>query len=65
MIKGALKSKTIWVQAVTAAFGVAIVTMPVLKEVMTPDRYAYSFMALSILNAVLRAATTKPLSEKG
>jgi len=64
MIEGSLKSKTMWMQMATAVFGVALVTMPVLQDVMTPERYAYIFMGISVVNAMLRVVTTRPLIAK-
>jgi len=59
IIKG---SKTIDATAITAGLGALIQYMPMVKEQLA-DYYGFIFIALSVVFAVLRKITTKPLGE--
>ena len=58
-----LKSKTINLSYVVAAFGAAQMYLPEMK-VMLGEYYGLIFMVVGVAYAVLRKVTTKPLSEK-
>jgi hypothetical protein len=49
--------KTIIFAALVAAFGAAVAILPTLQSIMTPELYALAFVAISMVNAVLRAVT--------
>ena len=63
MIKGSLKSQTMWVAVFTAISGAMLVYMPLLQDVFTPRDYGIIMIGLGVLQGVLRTTTTKPLDE--
>jgi hypothetical protein len=60
----ALKSKTINFALLLAALGAAQANLPMVQAFVTPEVYGYLTLAIAVVVAVLRAITTKPLSEK-
>jgi len=62
-IKGATKSKTMYLSVALAALAPALENLPALKS-MLADNYGIALMSLSIIVGVLRALTTTPLKEK-
>lgn len=63
-IKGAVKSKTIWFNALTAAFVAIEEAFPVLEPSLGPEWYGVVFIILTAGNVALRSITSKPLSDK-
>lgn len=59
-LAGALKSKTVWAGALTAAVAVANYASPFISPQYAPLALAAS----GLLQVVLRTVTSKPLSEK-
>ena len=57
------KSRTLDAAGIVAALGVAIETLPMLKD-MLAEHYGLVFVGVSMLFAYLRAVTTKPLDQK-
>jgi|15BtaG_2_1085339.scaffolds.fasta_scaffold01351_7 hypothetical protein len=62
-LKGATKSKTMYLAYALAALVPALENLPALKNVLA-DNYGIALMSLSIIVGVLRALTTAPLREK-
>ena len=63
-LKGALRSKTIWLAIGMAVFGAVLATLPLLEESISPAWYGVITMIFSVWVAVLRVLTTLPLDEK-
>lgn len=59
-LAGALKSKTVWVNTLTTLVEVANYVSPFIP----PQYHAAGMVAVGVVNIVLRAVTTQPLSEK-
>ena len=64
MIKGALKSKTMWFNAIVAGLAALQAGFDVLQPYMSGNVYAYLVTALTVGNAMLRVITTQALSDK-
>lgn len=64
MLKGSVKSKTMWSAVITAMFGAAILNMPLLQNALTPELYGYIMIVLGVVHAGLRVITTQPLDQK-
>ncbi len=64
MIKGAMKSRTIWTATAVTIIGAAIELLPAVKAFIPTDTYGAILMVLGAVMAGLRTITTKPLSEK-
>ena len=58
------KSKTIIFSSLLAALSVIDLNSAVLKEFITPDVYPIITLTISVIIAVLRVLTSKPLKEK-
>lgn len=63
-MKGALKSKTMWLSVALVVFGALIDASVYLQNVLTPKAFSLTMIVLGVLVAILRLLTTKPLSEK-
>ena len=63
-MKGAFKSKTMWLSAALVVFGALIDTSVYLQNVLTPKEFSLTMIILGVLVAILRVITTKPLNEK-
>lgn len=63
-IKGAFKSKTIWLAVLMATFGAILATLPMLEESISPEWYGIITMIFSVWVAILRVFTTLPLDQK-
>jgi len=63
-MRGALKSKTMWFSALIAVFGVLEMQSELVRQVVGPDKFGAVMLGISMIGAVLRVVTTKPLSEK-
>jgi len=61
---GAMHSKTIWFSLAMMVFGAVEMYFPYLRDNIQPQYYGPIFMAIGIICAVLRFATTLPLDEK-
>lgn len=57
-IKGALKSRTVWLAILQAALGVVVV---ILTEA---DMLGYAAWVKSLIDIIVRADTSKPLSDR-
>ena len=62
--RGALRSKTMWLSAFTAAVGALQAQTQLLTEYLTPSQLGLAIMGLSMLYAALRAVTDTALTEK-
>lgn len=62
--KKAVKSKTINFALLLALFGAAQANLHSVQAFMTPKAYGWTTLVIAIAVGVLRAVTTKPLSEK-
>jgi len=62
-IKGAAKSKTIWLAGALSVLGPALNTFPEARAFLG-DNYGIAFVVLSGIVGLLRYLTTKPLAEK-
>lgn len=62
-IKGAVKSKTIWLAGALSALGPALDTFPK-AEAFLGDNYGIALIILSGVVGLLRYLTTQPLKEK-
>ena len=60
--KSRYKSKTLWFNIVIGLVTTMSASMGLLQEIMTPERYAYSLVALALVNVVLREFTTERVS---
>ena len=60
--KSRFKSKTSWFNIVIGVVTTLSASMGLLQEIMTPERYAYSLVALALVNVVLREFTTERVS---
>ena len=60
----AVRSKTLWFSALLMIFGAVEMYFPYLKDNIDPVYYGPIFMAIGVIVAVLRFATTLPLDEK-
>ncbi len=63
-LKGAMHSKTMWFSLAMMVFGAVEMYFPYLRDNIQPQYYGPIFMAIGIICAVLRFATTLPLDEK-
>ena len=63
-VRQAKKSKTINFAVLLALFGAAQANLPVVQEFISPEIFGYITLGIAIVVAMLRAYTTKPLSEK-
>jgi uncharacterized membrane protein HdeD (DUF308 family) len=63
-LKGAARSKTIWINALTAIAGLSALAGP-LTGLLGPQTAAAVLVASGVANIVLRAITTESLEEKG
>ena len=63
-VKGALRSRTIWVNALTAIAGLSALAGP-LTGVLGPQAAAAILLASGVANIVLRVVTPESLTEKG
>ncbi len=61
---GYLKSKTMWFNAALAVLGVLEIHGALLQSALGPKYFGVMMVSVAAINAVLRAVTTKPLSEK-
>lgn len=59
-----IRSKTMWLSAITAALGVIQVNWGVFTPYMTPTTAGHAAVALGIVIAVLRVVTTQSLKDK-
>ena len=64
MFKGALKSKTVWFNVLLAILGGLELMGAHLTTLWGPQVAAAIMLSGAVANLVLRALTTKPLSEK-
>lgn len=64
MIKGTLRSKTIWLGLIIGIFGAVLATMPLFLGTMDQQTYGFIFMGLSIAVVILRFYTKLPLDQK-
>lgn len=55
------KSKTIWLNAITAGLAAAQMSGYFLQPFMQPQDYAFAMFGLAIINGILRVVTTKGL----
>ena len=62
-VKGAAKSKTIWLSGALATLVPALAAFPEMK-VFLADYYGPALILLSMTVALLRYLTTKPLDKK-
>lgn len=60
----AMRSRTLWFSALLMIFGAVEMYFPYLKDNIDPNYYGPIFMAIGVIVAVLRFATTLPLDEK-
>lgn len=58
------KSKTMWFAAILAALGAIQASLGLFSELLSPRVYGLITMVVGVAVGVLRAITTKPLSDK-
>lgn len=58
------KSRTIMFSALLAALSVLELNMHILQRYLSPDHFGAVTLAVAIIVAVLRAATTEPLGDR-
>jgi len=61
---GVMRSKTMWFSLAMMVFGAVEMYFPYLRDNIDSKYYGPIFMAIGIICAVLRFATTLPLDEK-
>lgn len=59
-----VRSRTLWLNAIFAILGAAEASFGLLQPYVAGNVYAYGMFTLTVGNAFLRFATTKPLKEK-
>ena len=59
-----MKSKTLWFALALAVFGVLEMNIKFFSNYLTPETFGLFSIAISIIVAILRIATTLPLNEK-
>ena len=62
------QSKTVWFNVITVGGAVltgAVGLLPTLQFMMTPQQYALTFMAVGIVNIILRSLTTNAIGFVG
>ena len=64
MIKFTLKSKTHIFGALIGIFGGLAAFLPVVKDMIHPDWYAYLFIGASLVVIILRNVTTQAIDTK-
>ncbi|MDD5688490.1 MAG: hypothetical protein PHE88_11745 [Elusimicrobia bacterium] len=64
MVQGALKSKTMWFNAIVASLAAFEGVFNVLQPYVAGNVYAYITIALAVGNAFLRVLTTQALEDK-
>ena len=63
-LKGAFRSRTVWVNALTAVAGLSALAGP-LTGLLGPQAAAGLLVASGVANIILRTITTESLEEKG
>ena len=58
------KSKTMWFALALVVLGVIYDNFSYIQNIIGPDYYGISYMAIGVVVAVLRFVTTQPLGEK-
>ncbi len=64
-LKGAAKSRTMWLAGALAVAGVVQVNLEVFQAFLTPQAQGMLTLAVGIAVAVLRTVTSSSLDEKG
>lgn len=64
LLKGALKSKTMWFSAGLVLLGAIGDVSAYLQGVLTPQMFNWVMVVVGLVSAILRILTTKPLDEK-
>ncbi len=64
MVKGSLKSRTMWFAVAKGVAGASVLYFPLAKDIITPETYGITMIGIGVLDGALRSVTTKPLSEK-
>ena len=63
-LMGALKSKTMWFSILLVLFGALMDNSVYLKDLIPPQYFSLIMVAIGIIVAMLRMATTQPLATK-
>jgi hypothetical protein len=63
-IMGALKSKTMWFSVLLVLFGTLMDNSAYLKDLIPAQYFSLIMIAIGIICALLRMATTQPLAAK-
>jgi hypothetical protein len=63
-LMGALKSKTMWFSLLLVLFGALMDNSVYLKDLIPPQYFSLIMVAIGIIVAMLRMATTQPLATK-
>jgi hypothetical protein len=63
-LMGALKSKTMWFSLLLVLFGALMDNSVYLKDLIPPQYFSLIMVAIGIIVAMLRMATTQPLVTK-
>lgn len=64
MVRGALKSKTMWFSGLITALGALSDNSQYLKALLDDMSFNTVMIAIGVITALLRIYTTKPLDEK-
>ena len=64
MIKGAMRSKTMWFSFAMVVFGSVYENLPVIQSIIDPKYYGVTFMVVGVICAALRFVTSQPLEDK-
>jgi hypothetical protein len=64
IIKGSLKSKTMWFSGIIMALGAVSDNAEYLRNLLDPQSFNMVMIVIGVVVAILRIQTTKPLEEK-
>jgi hypothetical protein len=64
IIKGSLKSKTMWFSGIIMALGAVSDNSQYLRELLEPQVFNMVMIVIGVVVALLRLQTTKPLEDK-
>jgi hypothetical protein len=63
-LRGALKSKTIWFNAIAAGFAAMESTFSLLQPIVSGNVFIYITVVVTVGNAILRTITSQSLADK-
>jgi hypothetical protein len=63
-MRGALRSKTVWFNALAAIFALLAMNVDMLSAVVPPERLGFAVLIVNVVNVALRAVTSSALPHK-